>query len=384
MLVRNQMKRVLGICVFLIQFHFSTSAQVASGRRLIEDKPSLDTMAKAIFQLYNGKFNEADLTVNSLRKKYDNHPAISLFSALQRYWRHMPVQKSPKDLEAYKVLLYRTASLSEVQLKRNSKNPEAIFFNMLSYLMLARLNAETGEYIKAVNDARKAYSQILIGKSLKDKYPEFYFSTGLFNYYREYYPLANPVYKPFAFFFESGNMPKGLEELEVAAYKSIFCKAEALTFLTFIHLRYEDNLPEALRFSKKLVDEFPGNNVFKLLRTEVLLKNGNYIEAEGLIAHLLNQSSSFLFAPSLAFHGVLYEKYYAKFELAKGFYLKSLQFSKPTKRTEDTYSFMCYAGLARIYRLENNIERAKYYFKKVEDSPISRDKEEARKFLNSK
>lgn len=341
-------------------------------------------MAKAVLQLYNGQFGQADQTVQSIRKKYENHPSITLFSALLRYWKHMPVQKSPKDMEAYKLLLFRTAALSEAQLKKNDKNPEAIFFNMMAYLMLARFNAETGEYIKAVNDARKAYVQLKKGMDLKEKYPEFYFSTGLFHFYREFYPEANPVYKPFAFFFESGNKKLGLEEMEVAANRSVFCKAEALTFLTFINLRYENNHNEALRFSKQLVDEYPGNNVFKLLRTDVLLTAEQYDEAEGLITHLLTQSSTFLFAPAMAFHGILHEKHFKKNELAKGFYLKSLQLAKPTKKTEDVYSYTCYAGLGRIYKAENNLEKARFYYRKAADSPIASHKEEAKKFLGEK
>lgn len=341
-------------------------------------------MAKAVLQLYNGQFDKADHTVFSIRKKYENHPCITLFSALQRYWKYMPIQKSPKDMEAYKILLYRTASLSEAQLKRNENNAEAIFFNMMAYLMLARFNSETGEYIKAVNDARKAYAQLKKGMDLKDKYPEFYFSTGLFNFYREFLPETNPVYKPFAFFFESGDKKLGLEEMEEAANRSVFCRAEALTFLTFINLRYQNNYNEALRFSKRLVDEYPRNNVFKLLRTEVLLSAEQYDEAEGLITHLLTQSSTFLFVPALAFHGILHEKHFKKNELAKGFYLKSLQLAKPTKKTEDVYSYTCYAGLGRIYKAENNFEKARFYFKKAVDSPFEGHRIEAKKFLGAK
>ncbi len=58
-------------------------------------------------------------------------------------------------------------------------------------------------------------------------------------------------------------------------------------------------------------------------------------EAEPLISNLLTQSAIFLFARAMAFHGILHEKHFKKMELAKGFYLKSLQLAKPTKKTED-------------------------------------------------
>ncbi len=370
--------------IFIFLVCFLVSGQTPQPRRLIDDKPSLDTMSKAVQLLYNGHFDLAEQTALSIRKKYQNHPSMPLFTALLRYWRYMPVHQSPKELEAYRLLLFRTASLSEDLLKRNEKNPEAIFFNMMAYLMMARLNAETGEYIKAVSDARKAYVQLKKGMELKEKYPEFYFSTGLFHFYREFYPEAHPVYKPFAFFFESGDKKLGLQEMEVAANRSVYCKAEALTFLTFINLRYEDNLSEALRISKRLIEEYPNNNVYKLLRTEVLLEAEKYDAAEGLISDLLTQSSTFLFAPAMAFHGILHEKYFKKYELAKGFYLKSLQLAKPKRKSEDVYAFACYIGLGRIYKAENNMERARYYFRKAADSPNEKQKKEAKQFFGQK
>jgi len=374
--------------IFSFNFSFVLAilvlGQPQPSRRLIDDKPSLDTMAKAVQLLYNGKFDKAEQTAFSIRKKYENHPSFTLFSGVLRYWRYMPVQNSTKELEAYRLLLFRTASLSEDLLKKNDRNPEAIFFNMLAYLMLARLHAETGEYIKAVNDARKAYVQLKKGMELKEKYPEFYFSTGLFHYYREFYPEAHPIYKSFAFFFESGNKKQGLAEMEVASNRSVFCKAEALTFLTYINLRYEDNIKEALRISKRLSDAYPDNKVYKLLRTEALLEGQKYEEAEDLIAELLTQNSTFLFAPAMAFHGILHEKHYKKNELAKGFYLKSLQLAKPSRKSEEAFSSACYVGLGRIYKAENNMERARFYYKKAAESSIEKHKKEAKKFLGQK
>ena len=62
-------------------------------------------------------------------------------------------------------------------------------------------------------------------------YPDFYFFTGLYNYYREAYPEAHPIYKVLAFLFPRGDREKGSAELQNAGANSIMLKAEAYSFL---------------------------------------------------------------------------------------------------------------------------------------------------------
>ena len=79
--------------------------------------------------------------------------------------------------------------------------------------------------------------QVLINLSgtpliLPTYYSDFYFFTGVYNYYREAYPEAYPVYKPLALLFPKGSKTKGLEDLLIASKNSIFLKAEAFSFLS--------------------------------------------------------------------------------------------------------------------------------------------------------
>ncbi|MEZ0611599.1 hypothetical protein ACAW74_24015 [Fibrella sp. WM1] len=47
--------------------------------------------------------------------------------------------------------------------------------------------------LKAVGESRKAYVYMKDGFQLMDKNVEFYFSTGLYNYYVERYPIGHSV-----------------------------------------------------------------------------------------------------------------------------------------------------------------------------------------------
>ncbi len=58
-------------------------------------------------------------------------------------------------------------------------------------------------------------------------YSDFYFFTGVYNYYRQANSDAHPVYKTLAFLFPGGSRVKGLSDLQIVAKNSIFLKAEA-------------------------------------------------------------------------------------------------------------------------------------------------------------
>ena len=67
--------------------------------------------------------------------------------------------------------------------------------------------------------------------------------TGVYNYYREAYPKAYPVYKSLAFLFPGGNMKIGLKQLHTAAINSVVLRAESYFLLTYIYLNFENNYP---------------------------------------------------------------------------------------------------------------------------------------------
>ena len=89
----------------------------------------------------------------------------------------------------------------------------------------------------------------------------FYF-TGLYNYYREAYPRAYPVYKSLAFLFPHGDAVVGLKQLQTAALNSIVLRAEASFLLIWIYMGFEDRMPESLFYCMSLNEKFPENPLF--------------------------------------------------------------------------------------------------------------------------
>ena len=141
-------------------------------------------------------------------------------------------------------------------------------------------NGKTG---KVVPDLRLMYKYTIEGKELKDQFVEFYFSTGLYNYYIEAYPEAHPTYKPLLAFMQKGDKALGLEQLNHAINEAVFLKVEALLFMSLIQLKYEKDLNTAAIYARRLHHEYPRNTYYQGQLLTILLHQQRYKEANELL-----------------------------------------------------------------------------------------------------
>lgn len=336
----------------------------AAQTQIVDDKVLLDSMKNAVDLMYNMEFEKAENCLKRFRPKYNTHPGFLLYGALNSYWKHFPISHQPKEYQVFMKNLEQIISLGEKMKQKNPKSPEADFYQLMGNLLMARHHAEEGEYIRAVNETRKAYGFIKKGFELQKNYPDFYLTTGLFNYYREVYPENHPTYKPFTIFFQSGNKSLGIKELELCAQKSLFCKGEALMFLSLIYLRDEYNLPMALRFSTQLHQNFPGNWVYDILQAEILLENKKADLAEPLISKTLMRTEPVALLAGYYLKG-LYEIGENKPDAAKWAFQKALQQVKGKDKLTLSYRGLCFSELGKIANAEGKKDWMKKYFKQA-------------------
>lgn len=258
------------------------------------------------------------------------------------------------------------------------------FLALSAHSLLTRFHADKGDYMAAIGEAKNAYSFMKKGFDLTEEYSEFNFPVGLYNYYREKYPELHPVYKPFMFFFRSGDIPKGLQQLEMSVNRNVFTKPEAGVFLVHIYLYYENNPAAALKNMQQLQEEYPENRFFRLQLAEVLLANNQYNNAAPHINFLLKQNDPFYKMAGQLFKGLYMEKKEQKMEEARKSYDQALQTGKILPYTANVYRSMAHAGLGRFYKAQNDLEKAKEAYKNALDLayyeyPV---KPEAEKFLS--
>jgi hypothetical protein len=351
---------------FLCLFLLSTFSK-GIGQNIFQDHAAMQDLQRSIDCLYNYEFDKATAAFEPIRNRYKNTIAVRLFDCLVTYWKNFPVISHPGEYQNYKESLLAAQEQSDEELNKNKKDPEQIFYNLLLNIMLARQRSEEDKKFKAAVHAYKAYAQINKGFKLQDHCPEFYFSSGLYLYYREYYPGQHPLYKPFLslFGFPSGDKAKGLACLDTATQKAVFTRAESLMFASYIQLTYENNTSKGLYYAEMLNSSYPRNLFFKTLYVENLIQSGQYEKA---IAHLDTLSRSpipYYQLPVALFRGMLAERYYENSAEAEYWYKKAIASTPTPNSANENYIGLASYGLANIYHSEAKEEQADPYYKKA-------------------
>lgn len=348
--------------LFLLLLLLGVCIPTAQGQ-LLQDKPTQNLISTGINHIYNNDFTSAIAVGQQLQARYPNHPVNYLLKAFAMYWQYLPIQDNKAKVGEYVKTLNQCLTAVEKQYGKNSKNPEAVFFTMAARGYLALMYNYQNELMKAAGEAQKTYGTLTEGLKLTDKNPEFYFTTGMYNYYVVQYPADHPIIKPVMFFFKNGNKPLGLRQLDMASRVGNITKIEATYYLAHIYLEHEGRPDLAVKYTSRLEDSFPKNMIFKMMHTEALLLSGKYADAEKLLPELRRRQDGFYPIAWHFFEGYLLEKKDQDYAKAQEKYLAALKIPHDEQYTRE-YHAMAYAGLARIADRNKNPVAAKEYYKK--------------------
>lgn len=250
---------------------------------------------------------------------------------------------------------------------QQSDEPEYLLANLGARGLLLLYYADNKLSMNVIGMASKTYNLVMRSFDYTSAYHDFYFFTGLYNYYREAYPEAYPVYKAFAILFPKGNKEKGLKELKMATKNSLFLSAEACTFLTGIYISFENNFPAALVYSKWLHEKYPQNHQFMAAYIKNLLLTKRYFEAEKLTEqNNMPVNSYFLFQKNI-FKGIILEKKYNNLAQAEKFYNEAIKSADRFGSYANEYVAYAYFGLSRIMKNYGNDKLSRNYYKKAMD-----------------
>lgn len=331
--------------------------------QLLNDKSTQNLIRVGMNHIYNNEFSEVPAISRELQNRYPNHPVNYLLQAFRMYWQYLPIQDNKARVGEYVQTLNQCLTAVEKQYGKNSKDPEAVFFTMAARGYLALMYNYQNELMKAAGEAQKTYGTLTEGLKLTDKNPEFYFTTGMYNYYVVQYPQDHPIIKPLMFFFKSGNKPLGLKQLDIATRVGNITKVEASYFLAHIYLEHEGRPDLAVKYTSRLEDAYPNNMIFKMMHIEALLLSGRYTEAEKHLPDLRRKTEGFYPIARYLFEGILLEKRDGNDAKAEIAYKAALKIPHDEQYTRE-YHAMAYAGLARIADREKNRAAAREYYKK--------------------
>ncbi len=332
--------------------------------------------------IYNLEFEKAEDRIKIIESHLGQHPAVLLLKAEMVFWKNRPLQKNTDPYNEYMGLLNKVIEQSDSMFPDDDNDMERNFYLMSGYCLLTEQYAEDKDLWSVLTNAKYAYKYLKIGMGNESKIPDYYFTSGLYNYYRVEYPVLHPFYKPFLWLFMDGDKNLGLEDLKKAAQSALFLKEQANIYLFHIYLRYENKPANALPYAKVLEENFPDNPRFKCLYAEALYYNHIYTGLDSLADLLANKTKKFYSIPGYLFKGLVAE-HNNKLQEARKYFNFSLSQASGDEGEDDHYLAMNYAGLARVAIRENNIDEAKkYYTLAAKTEPYVPVKEEADAFLS--
>jgi len=351
-------KSIIFSVFFLFTISFSAKAQV------LNDPATIKTVQNALDHIYNYEFDDAELVIKQVEKKYPNHPVTLILDSFILYWKYLPIKDHPAKSKEYIQKLNVCLEAINKKFGKNSSDPEAVFYTMVARGYMAMMYNYRGEMMSAAGEGKKAYNAFSEGMNLMNKNPEFYFTSGMYNYYVELYPELHPMVKPLMFFFKDGDKALGLKQIDTGTRLGVITKAEACYYLAHIYLKYELKPEKAAVYTERLVGLYPKNPVYVMRNTEALLSSGNYDGAAKHINTLKRYPNGFFPLAMHTFQGIVFEKDAKNDSAAQKEYLLALKTPHDDQYTKEYYA-MAYAGLARIANRAGNKAKAKEYYKKV-------------------
>lgn len=325
----------------------------------------LEKVEQGLYNTYNFAFEEARDIQKDLLSASPDHPAPFFLEALIIYWENFPLLPDNPASGQFVLLMDKCVVLAKELVKREETYDEGIFFDLFGRAFKAMYWADNGKSGKVVHDLGPMYRLTKKGKEEQEQFVEFYFSTGLYNYYIEAYPEAHPAYKPLLAFMQKGNKQLGLQQLNHAISHSVYLKVEALLFMSLIQLKYEKDLPTAALYARRLYQDYPNNVYYQGHLLTILLHQYRFEEAQTILHSMeeqLHPWSSMVLSFAEAF---MEEKQSNNLHLADQEYQNLLKLSNSFGPIADVYAAMAYMGLSRLCEKQGLEDEAQKYARKA-------------------
>jgi len=334
--------------------------------QILKDSVTVNLIKRDIDCIYNGKNREAEALTKKVQQAFPGHPVVYLLKGMKIYWENYPLLPTSPARASFEESLRRCLELSDK--KQNHDEAEYLLANLCSRGFLLLFYTDNNLNLEVFPLVSGTYQRIMAAFKYTSVSSDFYYFTGIFNYYREVYPEVYPVYKPLAILFPRGSRIEGVKQLREAARNSIMLKGEALIFLSEVFANYESNFEQAIFYSRVLHELYPGNMAYEEEYIKNLLLTKQYDKAEKIIlAHGELISNSFFNGEYTVFKGILSEKKYNDYKKAKELYTEGAKELSLFGNYGKEFSSFAYYGLSRISYGENDKHFGKLYRKKGDE-----------------
>jgi hypothetical protein len=245
-------------------------------------------VATATEHIYNFRFKSADTLVIKLLNTDSNNYQVNLLAANYQWWMIITGEDSDSVRNKYQKHLDKAIYLIKSATKFEDDN-EKLYCLILAYAYKGRLNALNKNYLKAISDLNTCMDYLKRSFGKENSYDWFYLSSGLYNYYIEYWKKNYPVFYPYLVTMPAGNKKTGLEMLLNGLLSSENILAtESRYFLMKLFLEYELSFDEASRNNSFLLKKYPSNLLYRYYQSNVQCMKNEINEAQAELQTMQN------------------------------------------------------------------------------------------------
>jgi hypothetical protein len=335
----------------------------AASNQILRDSTAIKLIRQSIDCIYNSRFSEAEVIFARINKLYPGHPVSYLLKGMEIYWQNYPLLPASPDRKSFEEALHKCIEMSDDK-KKQAEEPEYLLANLCARGLLLLFYTDNDLSFEVFPLIGRTYQGIRSSFNYTDVCADFYYFTGVYNYYREVYPETYPVYKPLTIIIPKGDKLEGIKQLRQAAGHAVVLRAEALIFLSQIFLEFENNTQQSLFYSMTLHENYPDNPSYEEEYIKNLLLSKEYDKAESqLLAHEANLKNSFFKAEFSIMNGILKEKKYHDFKSASELYLAGVKALSLFGNYGKEFSAFAYFGLSRISESAGDKYNTKQYRK---------------------
>ncbi len=323
---------------------------------------------QALNDMYNFKFDRAEMQFRWIKQKYAWHPLPYFLLGLSQWWKIVPNIDNTEYDGLFEAYMDTSLVLSKKLYEINKV--EGAFFLAATHGFIARLESDRGNSWRAAVSGKNALAYVDIIRDNVDFSPEVLFGDAIMNYYTEWIRDNYPILKPIMWIFPKGDMEKGMEQLREVSRNAFYTRVEAQYYLVKILANEENRYAEALPLVRYLRKTYPDNAYFHRFYASVLYRMGKYNELGKESAELLVKLDSGM-AGYEGQSGRYAAYYLGKVNHAKGnideakkHYNLAIKFAKSTDDESSWYSVLSNLELGKFYSTEDK-ELAEMHLREV-------------------
>ncbi len=332
----------------------------------------LDRVDSCLNHTYNFSFDRASQFQQELVRITPNHPAPYFLEALIIYWENFPLSPKDKYSDEFISHMNQSIKIAEGYIESDMNHLEGVFFDLFGRAFKAMFWADNGKSGKVLPDLRTMYKHTREGFDLMAQFNEFYFSTGLYNYYIEAYPDAHPAYKPMVAFMQDGDKMLGLDQLNHAINNSVFLKVESMLFMSLIQLNYEKDLNTAAIYAERLYRDYPKNIYYQGHFVTILLHQQCFVRVREVLVAMTAQNDQYSEMIRVMANAFMLEKEGTNDNLSSQGYVRTIDFADLYGPFADRFKAIGYMGLSRINKKKGYHSEANRYARKASKYTVYR------------